>query len=94
MEQPGHQRSDRADVHYWPSSHRSVTNRLGSAREHPSPTTSSRLQWLTRTYRIYTLDRSMLYIPRPCVTEMRVSPIQNKSSTEQFVGPWFVGDQV
>ena len=36
----------------------------------------------------------MRYIPRPWVTETRVSPIQNRSSTEQFVGPWFVGDHV
>jgi hypothetical protein len=36
----------------------------------------------------------MRYSPRPCVTEMRVSPIQNRSSTEQLVGPSLVGDQV
>src|SRR6185503_12001998 len=33
-------------------------------------------------------------IPRPCVAATSVLPIQNNSSTEQFVGPSLLGDQL
>ena len=37
---------------------------------------------------------SMRYMPRPCVAAIRLSPSQNRPSTEQLVGPWLAGDQV
>src|SRR5262245_59732728 len=33
-------------------------------------------------------------MPRPCVTQIRVSLLQIRSSTEQLVGPWLVAEQV
>src|SRR5215213_6746148 len=36
----------------------------------------------------------MLNMPRPWVTQISTSFIQNRSSTEQFVGPSLVGDHV